>query len=303
MGRQSPEKTDHPPARWPDGDISHLVTSGKTLSRAGVWRPPAPSRWVLGAGALGGASLPIPVPQAQWDCVNAKYKQKKRHYKNSGVVILTDLKVSCGPHSPPVVRDPHLSKLCREPTGRGTLSLGVPLIRWTLQGPQPQRPRVSSPWGRDGGQEESEKGSWGDAGGQATPGSYPGRWVPGAPGPIWAWGALGGPCRRPCLEVLQGSLVPGLHHGRLSDPLHGACPGPPLPTPPRRAWAPSPVSPGQTDGGPCAYVGGLRPFCKVWRAHSPLPGLWAQRFPPGGAGARLSPPRSSDAKTCEKGAE
>ncbi|XP_035975677.1 copine-7 isoform X2 [Halichoerus grypus] len=32
--------------------------------------------------------------QAQWDCVNAKYKQKKRHYKNSGVVILADLKVA-----------------------------------------------------------------------------------------------------------------------------------------------------------------------------------------------------------------
>eukprot|EP00071_Canis_lupus_P020678 XP_013969419.1 copine-7 isoform X2 [Canis lupus familiaris] len=31
--------------------------------------------------------------QAQWDCVNAKYKQKKRHYKNSGVVILADLKI------------------------------------------------------------------------------------------------------------------------------------------------------------------------------------------------------------------
>ncbi|XP_052584028.1 copine-7 isoform X3 [Peromyscus californicus insignis] len=31
--------------------------------------------------------------QAQWDCVNAKYKQKKRNYKNSGVVVLTDLKL------------------------------------------------------------------------------------------------------------------------------------------------------------------------------------------------------------------
>ncbi|XP_021075642.1 copine-7 isoform X2 [Mus pahari] len=31
--------------------------------------------------------------QAQWDCVNAKYKQKKRNYKNSGVVILADLKL------------------------------------------------------------------------------------------------------------------------------------------------------------------------------------------------------------------
>ncbi|XP_039082760.1 copine-7 isoform X3 [Hyaena hyaena] len=30
--------------------------------------------------------------QAQWDCVNAKYRQRKRSYKNSGVVILADLK-------------------------------------------------------------------------------------------------------------------------------------------------------------------------------------------------------------------
>uniref|UniRef100_A0A8C6PYT0 Copine 7 n=1 Tax=Nothobranchius furzeri TaxID=105023 RepID=A0A8C6PYT0_NOTFU len=28
-----------------------------------------------------------------WDCMNPKYKQKKRNYKNSGVVILTDLKL------------------------------------------------------------------------------------------------------------------------------------------------------------------------------------------------------------------
>ncbi|XP_053528201.1 copine-7 [Artibeus jamaicensis] len=32
--------------------------------------------------------------QAQWECVNAKYKQRKRHYKNSGVVILAELKSS-----------------------------------------------------------------------------------------------------------------------------------------------------------------------------------------------------------------
>ncbi|XP_073911562.1 copine-7 isoform X1 [Castor canadensis] len=31
--------------------------------------------------------------QAQWDCVNTKYKQKKRNYKNSGVVVLADLKL------------------------------------------------------------------------------------------------------------------------------------------------------------------------------------------------------------------
>ncbi|KAM5295625.1 copine-7 isoform 2-T2 [Glossophaga mutica] len=32
--------------------------------------------------------------QAQWECVNAKYKRRKRHYKNSGVVILAELKCS-----------------------------------------------------------------------------------------------------------------------------------------------------------------------------------------------------------------
>uniref|UniRef100_A0AAQ5Y373 C2 domain-containing protein n=1 Tax=Amphiprion ocellaris TaxID=80972 RepID=A0AAQ5Y373_AMPOC len=31
--------------------------------------------------------------KVSWDCVNPKYKQKKRNYKNSGVVILTDLKL------------------------------------------------------------------------------------------------------------------------------------------------------------------------------------------------------------------
>nr|XP_020465472.1 copine-7 [Monopterus albus] len=31
--------------------------------------------------------------QVMWDCVNPKYKQKKRNYKNSGVVILSDLKL------------------------------------------------------------------------------------------------------------------------------------------------------------------------------------------------------------------
>lgn len=31
--------------------------------------------------------------KVMWDCLNPKYKQKKRNYKNSGVVILSDLKV------------------------------------------------------------------------------------------------------------------------------------------------------------------------------------------------------------------
>lgn len=36
------------------------------------------------------------VLQVQWDCMNPKYKIKKRNYKNSGVVVLLDLKVSAG---------------------------------------------------------------------------------------------------------------------------------------------------------------------------------------------------------------
>uniref|UniRef100_A0A8C3BN06 Copine 7 n=1 Tax=Cairina moschata TaxID=8855 RepID=A0A8C3BN06_CAIMO len=33
------------------------------------------------------------VPQVQWECMNPKYKIKKRNYKNSGVVVLLDLKI------------------------------------------------------------------------------------------------------------------------------------------------------------------------------------------------------------------
>ncbi|KTG47697.1 hypothetical protein cypCar_00019294 [Cyprinus carpio] len=29
-----------------------------------------------------------------WDCINPKYKLKKKNYKNSGLVILSDLKVA-----------------------------------------------------------------------------------------------------------------------------------------------------------------------------------------------------------------
>lgn len=45
---------------------------------------------VPGAGGQRGCH----VPQVQWDCMNPKYKLKKRNYKNSGVVVLLDLKVS-----------------------------------------------------------------------------------------------------------------------------------------------------------------------------------------------------------------
>lgn len=55
---------------------------------------PRPGWGFLASWSPGWGSVPVPVPQAQWDCVNAKYKQKKRNYKNSGVVMLADLKVS-----------------------------------------------------------------------------------------------------------------------------------------------------------------------------------------------------------------
>lgn len=78
---------------------------------------PCPLGWVLGAGTLGWGSLLVPVPQAQWDCVNLKYTQEKRSSKNSGVVILADLKVSlgpaCSPSTPQWVAGVLLPQLCR----------------------------------------------------------------------------------------------------------------------------------------------------------------------------------------------
>lgn len=73
-------------------------------SGAGLSVLPCLLGWVLGAGTLGWGSLLVPVPQAQWDCVNLKYTQEKRSPKNSGVVILADLKVSLGPACSPSPR-------------------------------------------------------------------------------------------------------------------------------------------------------------------------------------------------------
>lgn len=33
--------------------------------------------------------------QVQWECINPKYKVKKKNYKNSGIVILNQCKVIC----------------------------------------------------------------------------------------------------------------------------------------------------------------------------------------------------------------
>lgn len=77
--------------------------------------------------------MPVPVPQAQWDCVNTKYKQKKRNYKNSGVVILADLKVSVA-------------------------SPGVPHCQTGPQGPVPN---AWSPPRRAGGRWEGRRGGEG----------------------------------------------------------------------------------------------------------------------------------------------
>ncbi|NXC33199.1 CPNE7 protein, partial [Campylorhamphus procurvoides] len=57
--------------------------------------------WEQGAGVPGEgvpgwgpqAARGLRVPQVQWDCMNPKYKIKKRNYKNSGVVVLLDLKI------------------------------------------------------------------------------------------------------------------------------------------------------------------------------------------------------------------
>ena len=91
---------------------------------------------MLGPGTLGWGCLPIPAPQAQWDCVNAKYKQKKRHYKNSGVVILADLKVSCAP----CLQTPHSPSVGwgLAPTETAPPA-SLPIVRRTLKGLPSQR--------------------------------------------------------------------------------------------------------------------------------------------------------------------
>ncbi|NXS51175.1 CPNE4 protein, partial [Brachypteracias leptosomus] len=35
----------------------------------------------------------LPFPQVQWECINPKYKAKKKNYKNSGIVILNQCKI------------------------------------------------------------------------------------------------------------------------------------------------------------------------------------------------------------------
>ena len=81
-----------PCVHFGDGQVS----SSSTGISGGSW--PLPSvggAWILLLWV--GFCLSLSPSQAQWDCVNAKYKQKKRNYKNSGVVVLADLKVSLGP--------------------------------------------------------------------------------------------------------------------------------------------------------------------------------------------------------------
>lgn len=68
------------------------------LQCLGLWGPQGAESGtgVPGPGCVpgGAAGSAVPVPQVQWDCMNPKYKIKKRNYKNSGVVVLLDLKVS-----------------------------------------------------------------------------------------------------------------------------------------------------------------------------------------------------------------
>lgn len=62
---------------------------------AGFWGRGVPTVQ-RGTGAVSRAEVTcstVSVPQVQWDCMNPKYKIKKRNYKNSGVVVLLDLKV------------------------------------------------------------------------------------------------------------------------------------------------------------------------------------------------------------------
>jgi hypothetical protein len=84
------------------GTMSPALTVGNSLLGAEVTCRAGTCRcllapWTGSCSATLGEVSAYPCPQAQWDCVNTKYKQKKRNYKNSGVVVLADLKVRCGP--------------------------------------------------------------------------------------------------------------------------------------------------------------------------------------------------------------
>ena len=125
---------------------------------------------MLGAGTLGWGSLPVPVPQAQWDCVNSKYKQKKRNYKNSGVVILADLKVSLSPGCRPSPAHPryevggqsccHLSSADQQARQWQATPWISPIVRWTQGLLCPQCMEVG--WGRQ------ENRWWGEMGMQTA---------------------------------------------------------------------------------------------------------------------------------------
>nr|XP_024650849.1 copine-7 isoform X3 [Macaca nemestrina] len=148
--------------------------------------------------------------QAQWDCVNPKYKQKRRGYKNSGAVVLADLKVRGG-------------RARSLPTRRRSFT--APSDCW--MDPQPEAWWAPARLGRgrlgreDAGEERRERdcAAWGRE-----------AWIPAGTGlGVFGGGGanaagLGVPGRggrRHCWpEVPQGVLVPGLHHGRLPDPLH-----------------------------------------------------------------------------------
>lgn len=85
-----------PCVHFGDGLVECQVSSSSTGTSGGSWPLPSVGGvWILLLWV--GFCLSLSLSQAQWDCVNAKYKQKKRNYKNSGVVVLADLKVSLGP--------------------------------------------------------------------------------------------------------------------------------------------------------------------------------------------------------------
>lgn len=107
---------------------------------AGLQGLPGPLGWGVGRwhSGVGGLCLSLS-PQAQWDCVNSKYKQKKRDYKNSGVVILADLKVSLSPGCrPPAHPRCGAGVVCCLSSAESKLSSGrrlwnLPIVRW-IQG-------------------------------------------------------------------------------------------------------------------------------------------------------------------------
>ena len=158
------------------------------------------------------SALSMSIFKVSWDCVNPKYKQKKRNYKNSGVVILSDLKVRAEPLPRLdgwLLHTQQVDCMAERPTHR---------LCWLIKQPVEETPQMlvcvtnakmqSSKWFRCR-HLMSQLNEWCVHCAQQQP-----RWPLDVPD-NGLWFVLSFP------SAPQSVLLLGLHHGRMPDPFHG----------------------------------------------------------------------------------